>query len=72
MDPALCAHGVVTSDPVDPCDGNWQASHRRECLTCGFSYDRGDVLVRLEAVIRERYRLPPSPWTAEERGHDLD
>ena len=42
----------------------------RVCVACGLAYDRSEVLVRLRATIRERHRLPPSPWTAEERSAD--
>lgn len=42
----------------------------RACLTCGGSYDRSRILDRLAELIRERHRLPPSPWTADERAAD--
>lgn len=34
--------------------------------------DRAPVLAELQRVIRDRYRLPPSPWSAGERAHDTD
>ena len=42
----------------------------RRCLLCGFSYDRSEVLLRLRLGIRERHRLPSSPWSAAERAAD--
>lgn len=42
----------------------------RRCLLCGHYYDRAAWARKLERAIRERYRLPPSPWSAEERVGD--
>lgn len=42
----------------------------RRCLLCGVSYDRSAELLRLRMAMRERYRLPPSPWTGAERAAD--
>jgi ribosomal protein L37E len=42
----------------------------RFCLLCGYRYDRREVLDLLREAIRERHRLPPSPWSAEERSAD--
>jgi hypothetical protein len=42
----------------------------RACVLCGGLVDRRPVLARLEAGIRGRHRLPPSPWTAAERSVD--
>lgn len=51
--------------------GDLQGQHRaRTCLFCGLAYDRDAALARLQEAIRERYRLPSSPYTAEERSRD--
>lgn len=42
----------------------------RRCLLCGVEYDRAEFLRRLERRIRDRWRLPPSPWTSQERAED--
>ena len=75
MPPAVlrpwCTHRLVVDDVIEN-DGEMPPNDCvRSCLTCGVSYDRGSALRRLERTIRDRYRLPPSPWTAEERFRDL-
>jgi hypothetical protein len=67
--PDRCAHLTVDEPNVpQACAGDVT----RRCLVCGVSYDRFDrVLLPLERAIRDRHRLPSSPWTAEERGNDL-
>lgn len=42
----------------------------RRCLLCGHAYDRMAWARRLERDIRDRRRLPPSPWSAGERAED--
>lgn len=59
-----CRHPLVV-DTKDQ-DGGFM----RECVECGLRYDRSAVLAALERAIRERHRLPPSPWTAWERSMD--
>jgi hypothetical protein len=58
-----CAH-LTVEDDVGGCRWRW-------CVVCGVGYDRGAVLARLQETIRERHRLPPSPWTSAERAADL-
>lgn len=53
-----CVHLVVEEGPL------------RRCLLCGVEYDRAEFLRRLERRIRDRWRLPPSPWTSQERAED--
>lgn len=60
---ARCTHAVKT-EIVRGDGARW-----RRCLLCGEAYD----LARwkdLERAIRERYRLPPSPWSGAERAQD--
>jgi hypothetical protein len=66
--PWPCAH-LTTDDPWTSPDGLVYVF--RSCLLCGLLYDRGAVLVRLREAIRERHRLPPSPWSAQERAEDV-
>lgn len=59
-----CTHAIV----LDLLQGD---GHRwRRCWLCGHAYDRTELLQRLERDIRDRYRLPPSPWSAGERAED--
>jgi hypothetical protein len=62
---ARCRHTILVE--LLQVDG----SRWRRCLLCGHAYDLAHWH-RLEQVIRERYRLPPSPWSAEERSQDSD
>jgi hypothetical protein len=59
-----CRHPLTVEEWHE--DGN---AHR-VCVGCGAHYDRSTVRVRLEADIRERHRLPASPWSAAERSED--
>lgn len=43
----------------------------RSCVLCGSAYDRSEILRALERAIRDRYRLPVSPWSAAERAEDV-
>ena len=60
---ARCPHTIK----VELLQGD--GSRWRRCLLCGHAYDLAHWQ-RLELAIRERYRLPPSPWSAEERAGD--
>ena len=64
-----CAHALVVEEFRRVEDLGLHHTWRR-CLLCGLAYDRSRLLDRLSAAIRERYRLPPSPWTAAERAED--
>ena len=55
-----CKHLVV--DDYDPLDEVFW----RRCLVCGLNYNRTLFCKRLERAIRDRYRLPKSPWAADE------
>lgn len=80
--PALgaCAHRLVVDETMDqdgwlreaPAELGPGWTSRRRCLTCGLAYDRNTMLARLREAIRERHRLPASPWSAAERAEDLD
>ncbi len=54
-----------------------EADHRRPptwtrwCLFCGNGYNRTAFLEKLQRDIRDRSRLPKSPWSAQERSEDL-
>jgi hypothetical protein len=67
-----CRHPLT----VDEIEEDWAEQRtrvHRECLGCGLRVEnRGDYFDRLEADIRERHRLPPSPWTAVERASDTE
>lgn len=65
LTPACVACGALPR-PVEP----GRPALTRRCLTCSRAYDRSALLARLESDIRDRYRLPPSPWSAAERAED--
>lgn len=62
----LCTHALV----LEHAQGD--GSRWRRCWLCGHAYDRTKVLADLEHAIRERYRLPPSPWSGAERAQDSE
>ena len=71
MDLPLCTHALTVDDD------DWtdylrtaRVAIRRTCLLCGMRYDRSAFLLKLERMIRDRYRLPKSPWTAAERSEE--
>lgn len=43
----------------------------RRCLLCGVADNRSAHLATLGHAIRERHRLPPSPWSAEEAAAEI-
>lgn len=61
-----CRHPLVVTEECDLGTGRVM----RVCVGCGLRYDRTPHAARLEADIRERRRLPSSPWTAAERSED--
>jgi hypothetical protein len=66
-----CRHPLtVDEEELLPDEYEQPAAVWRTCVACGEAYDRLAVLARLREDIRARRRLPPSPWTAEERSHD--
>lgn len=71
-----CTHRLVVEDEdwehVGEGSGPAYPLAWRVCLLCGVAYNRTAVLLRLEAAIRARWRMPPSPWSAEERARDTD
>jgi hypothetical protein len=44
----------------------------RRCLLCDRRRDRALELLQLQQDLRDRYRLPSSPWTPAERATDTD
>ena len=64
-----CLHPIVFDEQLFYVhrDSAWS----RECALCGLAYARSDrILTPLREAIRDRYRLPRSPWTATERAFD--
>lgn len=65
-----CRHPLT----VDELEEDWAEQRtrvHRECVGCGLRVEnRGDVFDRLEHDIRERHRLPSSPWSGAERSDD--
>lgn len=69
-----CRHPLtVDLEPTEEDDGyQVVVSQARLCLGCGNFYDRALALRQLREAIRERHRLPSSPWTPGERAEDCD
>lgn len=69
-----CRHPLtVDLEPTEEDDGyQVVVSQARLCLGCGSFYDRALALRQLREAIRERHRLPSSPWTPGERAEDCD
>ena len=67
-----CPHAlVVETEEASYHPDSFGELHRwRSCLDCGLVYDRTAYLRKLERAIRDRCRLPPSPWSSAERGDD--
>lgn len=66
-----CRHPLTVEDE-EPDYAEQRTRVNRTCLGCGMTYERGAFLDRLEADIRERRRLPSSPWSAAERASDTE
>jgi hypothetical protein len=69
VSPGHCNH--LTVDETVEIREHLVTSHRR-CLLCGASYDRGQLLAKLERLIRDRWHLGVSPWTSEELSEEAD
>lgn len=72
LDARLGCRHPLTVDEAHPLAGSGPqyAGTWRTCLGCGHSYDRGAHVEHLRRTIRERHRLPSTPWTASERASD--
>jgi len=51
-----CRHLTFDEDRLD--DATLTYRRWRECVSCGITYDRTQVLEDLQETIRERFRLP--------------
>lgn len=72
LDARLGCRHPLTFDEDEP-DFVEQRTHvYRTCMGCGLSVDRAPWQERIEADIRERHRLPATPWSASERASDTE
>lgn len=72
LDARLGCRHPLTYDEDEP-DFVEQRTHvYRTCMGCGLSVDRAPWQERIEADIRDRHRLPSSPWTAEEQSRSTE
>lgn len=64
MTPEMCTHAIVVED-AQAVPQLGRVVRVRRCLLCGLAYDPDEHWGRLQRAIRDRYRLPPSPWNTE-------